>query len=199
MELWTIVPEKAWQALNDRGVLRATQRHTDQDYLQAYEWMSYQMITRLGQTDMSTHLPIWAWYQFQDVGHKRPDLRNAYHLPAGEVGYRLTFNAEDDQVLLSDFNTWHHVLNYMYLPASKSDHTHFLAEFGTDADVRYSWDNPPVKTVIKQVIQDSWTRIFDLDWHDAYINEPRESKQIQGCVEELQLDQVVSVDQFVAR
>ena len=41
------------------------------------------------------------------------------HLPKGERGVRLELQVADDRVLLSDFDLWHYVLNYWYLPETR--------------------------------------------------------------------------------
>lgn len=197
MKLWTIVPEAAWRVLNRLGSLRAAEHVSDREHVQAYEWMSLQMIERLGHTSMGSRLPIWAWYQYRDAERKRPDLRSSGHLPRGSVGYRIEFNMADHEVLLSDFDTWHYVLNYWHLPASKADHTTFQSRYGSG--VHYSWDDQPSLKSVRKVIQQSWMRIFNLGWHDPFINQPRHQKQIQACIQQLCLDDVVRADRFIAR
>ena len=63
-------------------------------------------------------MPIWAWYQWEG-SRRKPDLRASGYLPKGEPGVRLELRVADDRVLLSDFDLWHYVLNYWYLPKSE--------------------------------------------------------------------------------
>lgn len=50
-------------------------------------------------------LPIWFWFS------PKPDLRHRAHLPRGEQAVRLELELPRETVLLSDFDTWHCVLN----------------------------------------------------------------------------------------
>jgi hypothetical protein len=79
-------------------------------------------------------------------------------LPPGTRGYRVEFEIADSDVLLSDFELWHYVLNYWYLPASKNEGDRFNARYGGD---RYSWRRPPTNHQVTKMISDSWDRIFD--------------------------------------
>ena len=134
-------------------------------------------------------LPIWAWYQWEGVNGRKPDLRSAGYLPRGERGVRVELEVDEDRVLLSDFDLWHYVLNYWYLPKSEKDGEDFekgLAHAGlsfygcnhkhTLGNIRY-----------RHRIERSWERIFLIDWSDRAhaIALPQEKKSIQATLWEL--------------
>ena len=63
-------------------------------------------------------MPIWVWWQWW-ADRRRPDLRASGFLPKGVRGIRVECRVKEDQVLLSDFELWHYILNYWYLPKSE--------------------------------------------------------------------------------
>ncbi|PQO47904.1 hypothetical protein C5Y93_02375 [Blastopirellula marina] len=198
MELWTIQTEPAWRSLQERGYLRATRAHADRDLLPAYDWMAAQMKERIGPPRSSkSSVPLWAWQQYDGIERRRPDLRRAWHLPRGTHGVRVGFEIPDDQVLLSDFQSWHYVLNYSYLATSESDAEAFDARF--PEFLCCSWSNPSDDPCVRSLVEESWQRIFDLDWYDPYVTAVKAEKSIQATFWQLDWDQVTSVDPFVAR
>lgn len=196
VQLWTIQTEAAWQSLNHHGHLRCRDEDADRDFLPAYLWMASQMNARIGTPPSGVSFPIWAWCQYDGERRKRPDLRSFGHLPTGTCGYRVEFTLGDDAVLLSDFELWHYVLIYWYLPKSEKDADDFERRQGT---LRCSWDHPAKDPLIDRQIRKSWERIFHLDWSDEYVASVRSEKSIQATLWQLELSQVVSVDRFVAR
>lgn len=141
------------------------------------------MAKRIG-TD-SRRCPTFAWYRY-DSKHPRPDLRSTGHLPTGTHGVRIEIKVADEQVLLSDFNMWHSVLNQSYLSGNEKEGQQIEAQLKAD-------------TLIRQMIEDSWNRIFDLNFGDWRSWGKRSERIIQACVESVSLEQVRRVDHFIAR
>lgn len=197
MKLWTIQTEPAWNSLQRKGYLRGKRSYADRTFLPAYDWLSEQMLDRIGMPPCpSVNVPIWAWQQYDGLHKKRPDLRSTGHLPSGTTGYRICFTVPDNFVLLSDFELWHYVLNYCYLATSESDAESFDR---SNHDLSCSWSNPPSDQKIDSEIRGSWLRIFDLNWYDPFISYPRSEKSIQGTLWQLDRIWVTAVDKFVAR
>jgi hypothetical protein len=63
--------------------------------------------------------------------------------------------------LLSDFELWHYVLNYWYLPGSQVSADEFERTLAT-RHVRSPRDLPSSETVPRDRVTASWQRIFDL-------------------------------------
>jgi len=121
MVIWSILTEQAWGRLQLRGRLQAARRHVAKEFVLSYDWMAEQMMRRLKTARPSTDaMPIWAWYQWEGR-RRKPDLRANGHLARGERGVRVELEVADGRVLLSDFDLWHYVLNYWYLPKSEKD------------------------------------------------------------------------------
>jgi len=122
MVIWSLLTQKAWNDLRRHGRLKVTHRHAMQEFLAPYTWMAGQMERRLKiPRPNKKAMPIWAWYQWEGASRCKPDLRAAGYLPRGEQGVRIELKVADDCVLLSDFDLWHYVLNYWYLPESEKD------------------------------------------------------------------------------
>ncbi|HEY0606752.1 MAG TPA: DUF3841 domain-containing protein [Herpetosiphonaceae bacterium] len=196
MKLWTIQTRDAWQKLQQQGCLRAELRYIDPNHLMSYQWMIDQARQRIGPAPAGCQSLIWAWYQWQNQSRRKPDLRFSAHLPKGTAGVRLELEVDDAQVLLSDFELWHHVLNYWYLPASKADDEAFAAEL---EQLGLPETKRKLNPAYDERIRRSWRRIFDLDWSDEYIARSRAQKSIQAVFWELHIEQVQHVQHFVAK
>ena len=146
---------------------------------------------------------IWAWYQWEGIDRRKPDLRSSGYLPKGEKGVRVECQVAEKRVLLSDFDLWHYVLNYWYLPHSEKDAEAFEKKL-VDAALPlsgFSHERPLPHARYRREIEKSWERIFDVDWVDRQqaIAHPPEKKSIQATLWELQLADVVKVKEFTAR
>lgn len=192
MKLWSIQTDLAWKRLRDLGTLQSDRALVDSYFVGAYQWLVEQMRQRIGPPPPGVEYPMWAWVQYDGVGKPRPDLRHAEHLLPGEPGVLLEYECPAQEVLRSDYDTWHYVLNNWYLPSDGADEQAFRGRW------RSLITKNPDAAAAKQA---SWQRIFDLDWCDPKQDyaSPREAKRIQGSLWELRLNQVKSVRPFVAR
>ncbi len=118
----------AWKILQREQVLFADQRYSEDLFLDAYRWMTKQMEHRIESESETVSLFLWAWYQWDGIERRKPDLRSSGHLPKGQRGVRIEFEQSDKGVLLSDFDLWHYVLNYWYLPRTIADGDAFETE-----------------------------------------------------------------------
>jgi hypothetical protein len=179
MILWTIQHLDAWRNAEQAGVLRGDARRAWRMFREPYRWMVAVMSHRICRPPRGVRHPIWAWLQYENERRKRPDLRRAGHLPAGTSGVLIEFAAPDHQVLLSDFELWHYVLNRWYLPSTLRESREMRQTNG------YHLEN-------------SWYRIFDLDWELKDIAVPRPEKSIQATLWEVPLTSVRSIQHFRA-
>lgn len=200
MILWSIQSTRACRTLETSGKLRCDVRLVEKDFVAAYRWMAEQMDKRL-RVRRSTEdaSPVWAWYQWDGGGRRRrPDLRSSGHLPRGERGVRIEFAIDDEMVVLSDFQLWHYVLNYWYLPASTDEGEAFEARVA-EQGLSFYRTKPLPDPALDEAIRRSWERIFDLEWAEEDLASPRAEKSIQAALWELPLETVRRVDEFVAR
>jgi len=199
MILWTIQSENAWQDLIKNGYLSGTKADvSDEIWDMAYCWMTGQMKKRLGSRPNAECFPIWAWYQWRGAKRRRPDLRAGGHLAKHETGVRIEFECSENAALLSDFELWHYVLNYWYLPQSVSDDEAFESELA-NKELSFFTTKPLPDQEYHEKIVHSWERIFDLNWFQSGLSAPRDQKSIQATIWQVKLEQVRNHTFFKSR
>lgn len=174
MQLWTVQTLDAWEEACRVGTLRASSRHIPPHFRGAYEWMARQMEKRLGAPPQGVEFPVWAWFQWQDARHRRPDLRCGGHLPPGTHGARVEFQVDSSQVLLSVFEEWHFVLNYWYLYPSVEEDEYEVQDIAFDkalagAGLNYYTSKPLPDATLRRQLEESWQRIFRVPRHSAQL------------------------------
>ena len=188
MKLWTIQEASFYDKLKTEGYIQAADFHVSGAsfavyFLPQYKWLGRQMVLR--GISPKPICPIWAWYKYDGV-HKKPDLRCSGHLPRGTKGVCIEYEAEDNMVVLSQFEMWSWILNDGYLPCSKQedDEIEKLEKAGK---------------LSLSCIRQSWERMFDLAFgcQDFWGN--LDERWIQACVAGIHIDQVRRVQQFTAK
>ena len=164
VNLWTIQMPQAVRNLYIDGVLVGDWDRVESHFHRAYLWMIDRMEQRLG-IDMFYNPPMWAW-----AG--RPDLRRSCRGRPGSDQILIGFRAPTSQVLFSDFEDFHFVLNDWHLPPEDS----------LDDE---SWDESQ-DSVDKE---GSWKRIFVI----------AEGERSQACLRQIELPWVKSTFAFKAR
>lgn len=82
------------------------------EFTKAYDWLVARMNLQIGSPRDGVKYPVWAWYA-QGSGHKKPDLRRE-RWSNGSDGKKMVcmeLEVPDEQVVLSDFDNWHAILN----------------------------------------------------------------------------------------
>lgn len=190
--MWTLQPATLYEKLQCEKSIHCLPEQsewiTEYGFGPAYDWMTEQMCKRIGPPPQGVQYPIWAWHTLE-WRHAKLDLR------LGEFrGYKtpqvcLEIEVPDKEVLLSNEDMWHIVLNDGYYGEACSDE---------DYEVEERWfDGLPVQVKI-EVKRQSWEKIFD-------VFPPRETpwdchgKYVQATVWTLRLDQVKAVRYFAGR
>jgi hypothetical protein len=200
MILWTIQTETAWRAFRAKGVLRGIRSRvpTEPGWADSYAWMARQMTRRIGPPPSAKSYPVWAWFQYNGASRPKPDLRCSALLSRGKRGVRIEFECPDQLVLLSDFELWHCVLCYSMLDESEAESERFDEEL-KQRGISMPFPRPLPDPELHRRIEQSWERIFDLDWDaDGWCHE-RAVKSIQATVWQLTVDQVRRETHFTAR
>ena len=204
MVIWSILTEEAWDHLQRKGRLRVARRHVIQEFLGSYVWMAAQMERRLTVPRPNKDaMPIWAWYQWEGAVRLKPDLRAGGHLPEGTKGVRVECRVDDCRVLLSDFDLWHYVLNYWYLPETEEHGEAFEKNLTSAGLSFYKCDHSPRCPTPNSDERSKGVGSESSTWtgptRATVIADPRKQKSIQATLWELVLDDVVRVKEFTAR
>lgn len=185
MRIWTIQPLNIYEQLKNGEAYRCefekSQLRDSEEFHKAYKWMADQMKKRISLPPAGAKYPIWAWHT-RDWQHKKPDLRSSDMRHFTEPYVCIELEVPENEVLLSDFDAWHFVLNDF--PCIEC---HSEEEFDQIYD-NYSAMNQEEQEKVKT---ESWDRIFDItpmedEWN---IN----GKYIQASFWELKPEYVVSV------
>ena len=193
MRLWTIQPIEVWEELNKKGYficnpIKANYiSDKEWNFKEAYDWLVGQMEYRIGRRPNGVSYPIWAWHT-RDWKHKKPDLRNIGLGNKGEKSVCIEVEGPDNQVVLTDFDVWHFVLNKWYFDDSYSE------EEWEKLHAKYDRLDRDVREKVK--IQ-SWQKVFDVS---PFQNEwCQRGRYIQATFWVLYLKDVKDVRFFTAR
>jgi hypothetical protein len=189
IKVWTIQSLEAWQELQQTGVLYGNQKFINLDFINSYNWILQQMQKRLN--NFSGNYPIWVWIK------PKPDLRHTGYVTKGRKAVRLELLISEDRILKSDYDAWHCVLNEWYLSLTDKESDMFDYELER-REIKYPLFLKKLPDDLKQQVIDSWERIFDLDLIKN--TEWCSTKQyIQGVVDGIYLNDVVSIKEFIGR
>lgn len=185
MKLWTIQPKEVLEIVERKGVFYNSKERSDNwaDFKNAYLWMVEEMTKRNILAPENCDLPLWAWHT-TDWHHDCPDFE---YMNYSNNGNQVCLEVEvpDEEVLLSDYDTWHYVLNNMYFEDSKTEEEweKFRAEFELlDSDSK------------RRVTIKSWQKVFNTraektEWYSV-------GRNIQATFWKLKKDYIVKVINF---
>jgi hypothetical protein len=183
IELWTRMNRKFYEQLLRNGVIRGSEDHVWAEFVEPYKWMIEQMKQRI--PGFAGGYPIWAWTRRKDAEWSgRP--RKAHDRVL------VRWRAPRDQVLLSDFFTWHAVLGGRLLARNEAEYDAWheeLEQRGLDRFGRHLDDYPPD---IRERLEASWQLVFDgwdqIDgqWHGKHV-------RVQAVIPELRMNQVIAI------
>lgn len=174
MILWTIQHRVAYKEMLRTGSLRANPAHIcDEFFRDAYEWMAGQMKNRIGNPPEGVEFPVWTWYQWEGK-RKRIDMRtHGRGSDKGEPIVLLTIDVPEEQVLLSDFDWWHAVLN--------------------NVEIIFPLEDDTVHS--NEERRKSWEKIFD---YECTFDEERSTElSTQATMWEIKAEWVKKVEYFV--
>lgn len=182
IKLWTFQTAEAYEKLENQGYLIGRRELIEPLFVKAYNWLNQQMMKRIGEPPHEGQYPMWAWHRCDEIDN----LERGGHLVPGTRGVRIEFEIDAKSVLLSDFDSWHYVLNHWYLPASESDGDAFELELKQQG--LYSlYFKKSLPHNFNQRIEASWDRIFNLTDYST-----------QATFWKLESDQVLDVKWFTA-
>jgi hypothetical protein len=197
MKLWTIQPVEFYDELIINGKIHCFEKNIDSHFNEPFSWMIAQMESRIGKRPNKSIYPIWSWYQYKNSESKRPDLRASGLLSKGTKGVRIEFEKPESKILLSDFNLWHYVLNYWHIVDNKKQELKF-DELLKMLSLKFT-DKGKYTPELKNILENSWNKIFDMNYYSSYTADVFNRKKIQATFWTLKSTEIVKVDFFNAK
>ena len=187
MILWTTQDEYVYQMIMKSGVYRCEFQYSFiSDSPMAYDWLVAQMTKRISPPPAGVTYPVWAWHTWEGA-RRKTDLRRErwQYGPRGDRYYCMEIEILDKEVLLSDYDTWHMVLNNWFITNTREEDEEYD---------RLEEQLPP--EALQLLKEKNWEGVFDLtpvnnDW-------TRRGDSIQATFWELRKDQVRDVRMFTA-
>ncbi|OAB34029.1 DUF3841 domain-containing protein [Paenibacillus glacialis] len=166
---WSLQTEEVWDQAKELGFLIGQEEYAM--YPNEYLWMIDQMKKRIDGYE-GEH-PIWLWI-------KKPDMRSTSHFPSHTNCVRLTFELNNKHVLVSDFESWHMVLNDSFYANNEKEYDDFHSG------------------LLNITKEESWKRIFDLS-RLRDVEWDGKGDWLQGVTGKIDICKVNKVEYFVSR
>ena len=192
MRLWTAQGIAIYKQLQNEGIAYCTKPNTDYPvFMRAYHWMAEQMRQRIGEPPIAgIEFSMWAWYQYNSAKDKKPP-RSPLYVSEGVSAF-IEIEIPDNQVLLSDFSSWHSPLNEGPL----NDWKRIFKEtdrLDKEAGRLLSFDEYPSN--IQKDIEKSWEGVFDLDTRNKDLGRThKRNRSIQATFWALKPEHIISVE-----
>lgn len=182
---WSFVPRHALS-----GILAGTQSLVkvglaEPEFRDAYAWMRSQMLQVGIEQPSEVCTPWWCWIQFGG-GYGKPTTEGS-----GPDCVLLELRIPIDEVLLSDFDLWHFVLNYSYAAFTECEDDAFDARLRSAGITSASCQPYPEPFHLEMEL--SWRNIFDLGVESDYATYSFEDKAIQGVFWNLDPSYIVGI------
>ena len=153
MTLWTIQPEQVYRDILKTGTyICDPARMSMPELAESYDWLAAQMAWRIGPPPEGIKYPVWAWYA-QDFQRKKPDLRRE-RWANGADGEKLAcieIEVPEEQVVLTDFDNWHAVLNHWLISDTEEE--------DRELEAVYNRLSPEDR---RNMMEENWKRVFDI-------------------------------------
>ncbi|MEE5988217.1 DUF3841 domain-containing protein [Ligilactobacillus equi] len=186
MRLWMLVSEDVYQKIVTAGEFHCEEKFIlDRDFIPHYQWMVKQMDRRLINHPKGLDYPLWAWCK-QNGKHAKPDFRDPSNYYYDQtVCLELEIPAEE--VLLSDYDLWHFVLNNIYLsPIICTPHYEEYYTLQEKCyDLQDNWFEALPREKQVAVKEKTWEYIFET----PYSNDSH--TYIQACFWSFKTEQIV--------
>jgi hypothetical protein len=185
MRLWTVQDKAAYENLCKDSVLRCNEKLADwlrdAEFKRSYDWLISEMKNHIGEPPVGVKYPICAWYLL-DGKNVKPDLRRFESRNYLGEQYIIEAEIPDSEVLLSDEEMWHLVLNNGYF--SSADDITAIEEADAWLDKL-----PPIEQEREK--RESWQKIFDKTLNPW--------RFVQATFWELRTEQVISARKFIGK
>ena len=192
MTLWTIQPAYLYEQIMMDGFYRFDESKISKNAWfyccqVAYDWLAGEMKKKIGDPPTGVKYPVWAWYKHYSE-HKKPDLRRAEYGRKSEKMVSMEIDIPDEQVVLSDEELWHFVLNNSYLSRAENE-----TDYNNDMQ---QFEVLPESEKQAETVR-SWQTIFDIEPVDTEWF--KKGRSVQATFWELKAEQIRKVQFFKAR
>lgn len=152
---YTIQHKDAYKIALEKGYLEGNKDYLcDESFKESYKWMKEQYNSKIRNCDEEL---VWLWIE----EHDDERLRKSYDNFTEEYVY-LEVELDENSVLLSDFESWHFVLNNWFLAVDEQEDELFD------------------KGELNITKEDSWQRIFNID----------DDSEVQGVTGEINIKNI---------
>lgn len=200
MKLYTFQPNFVWEAIQKDGFYHPFDLFEKNEFLkedlamgwgfsQAYIWLKEKMLQKgIVHKKYNQHM-IWGWYQWSGTKSK-PDKRySSVYSFYDEPFVMLELDIDSSRVLLTDYDSWHFVLNYWFL--GKEQETDKFSE-----SFNYYKEKPLLDLRGDAELRKSWEHIFDLEKVRTLLEYPREQQCVQATFFDILKEDVKKVHFF---
>lgn len=166
----------------------------DEMWVRSYDWISDRMEERIGPKPNHDVYPTWAYYHWYGAKKKKPDLRytGARCFAEKRTCALMTLEIPDNEVLLSDYDTWHCVLNQWYLGEEKRS-----GEIWDITRENKHWrEYKDYPNWLKQELYESWLNVFDMELSRKYFEIEEEHQTIQATFWQIKPEYVKEAVKF---
>ena len=189
MRVWTIQPPEVLKIIEETGRFvcskEKSQLYNDENFKGPYEWMAHKMtkkIFSLSPLLNDVELPIWGWVIYNGR-YGKPSLDDIGLGISGKKYVCIELKLYDSEVLLSDEEWWHSVLNNDFLNIRTGDMWDKFEDW-------YDNLSPFMQNAVKV---ESWENIF--------VNRSTmcDHKYVQATFWEIRKEDIISVEEFIAK
>lgn len=197
MKLWMKMSAEAYENFIQEGTFYMDEkcfRGANEQY--AYNWIGKELVKKEKRPSRMAKYPIMTWYQMDGKKHLKEIL-----LPEKDRNsIVLLVEIPDKEVLLFDERLFHYIKNYFYIPLDESDFKRFelaLEKLNlNEYKMRIRSADYSAAACMRRMIEESWSRVFDLKKEDGYIYGLNSRKSIQAAIWKVSLHQVKTVYSF---
>lgn len=163
MRLWSVQTEDVYDEVMKNGFCLVDMKKSeclyddngnlDKSFKRSYDWLVDKLISRIGKPDNNkVEYPWWAYYKLDDVRDLTLEELKCTVVPGKEY-ILLELEVPDEDVVLSDLDNWHFVLNNWWLDDSLSEE---------EWDKNQEWLKSLEYSERERVKSESWDKIFDI-------------------------------------
>ena len=180
MRLFTVQPKEVYDQILHTGMYTCIPDKSEyisnsgENFVEAYKWLIKQMNEKIENKERITY-PVWAWYKL-DGKNELPDFNNTLISYANDYLIEIEINKKD--VVLTDYDSWHFVLNNSYYNPYEDEKEWEEEE--------YRYEMLPYEEANKLKLA-SWQRVFDVE-NDKYV---------QATFWQLKKENIVSVHKIL--